>query len=176
MATLSKSQIETALSRLGEMAARAGSPIRLVLVGGGAMVLAFGARESTRDLDVAILAPADHAAVRMMAERVAQELQWRSDWLNDAAKGFLVGLSVGPVIFASNGIEVLRPATEQLLAMKLCAWRDDLDISDARRLLDELTGNQQEVWKRVVPFLQPGEELKAQYAFEDLWSTTNDHD
>jgi hypothetical protein len=38
---------------------------------------------------------------------------------------------------------VKAPASEQLLAMKLSAWRDDLDIEDAR--------------------------LKARYAFDDLW-------
>ena len=55
--------------------------------------------------------------------------------------------------------------------MKLCAWRDDVDIDDARRLLRELGpgGRLADVWERLTPFLQPGRELTARYALEDLW-------
>ncbi len=57
--------------------------------------------------------------------------------------------------------------------MKLCAWRDDVDIADASRLLADLApvGNRAEVWQRVVPYLLPGRELKAHYAFEDVWES-----
>ena len=92
-----------------------------------------------------------------------------ANWLNDGAKGFLIGLSPGPVIFSAAGIEVRSPATAQLLAMKLSAWRDDVDIADARRLLQEMTGSRDEIWKTVEPYLVPGDDLKAQYALADLW-------
>lgn len=91
--------------------------------------------------------------------------------MTDGAKGFLVGLSPGPVVFSAPGIEVRSPATGQLLAMKLSAWRDDVDIADARRLLQEMSGNRDEIWRAVEPHLVPGDELKAQYAFADLWET-----
>jgi hypothetical protein len=57
--------------------------------------------------------------------------------------------------------------------MKLCAWRDDVDIADASRLLTDLApgSNRVDVWQRVTPYLVPGRELKAQYAFEDLWES-----
>jgi hypothetical protein len=118
---------------------------------------------------VVVLPPSDPAEVRALAAAVANERGWPEDWLNDAAKGFMVGISDGPVIFAAPGIEVCRPAIAQLLAMKLGAWRDDLDIADARRLLEELSGGHDEVWRQIEPYLQPGRELKAQYAFDDLW-------
>jgi hypothetical protein len=89
--------------------------------------------------------------------------------LNDGAKGYLIGLSAGPVVFSAAVIEVRRPATAQLLAMKLSAWRDDLDISDARRLLQEMPGRRDQIWRAVEPYLIPGDELKAQCAFADLW-------
>ena len=62
---------------------------------------------------------------------------------------------------------------EQLLAMKLSAWRDDVDIADARRLLQELASTQRrdDIWAAVQSFLVPGNELKAQYAFADLWES-----
>jgi hypothetical protein len=108
-----------------------------------------------------------------LAIEVAHELGWPDDWLNDAAKGYLVGLSDGPLLLAALGIEVRQPTTEQMLAMKLCAWRDDVDIADATVLLSELAPGSapEETWQRVVPYLLPGRELKAQYAFADLWES-----
>ena len=59
--------------------------------------------------------------------------------------------------------------------MKLSAWRDDVDIDDARLLLGKLAGDKAAVWRQVEPHLVPGRELKAQYAFEDLWEATRGH-
>nr|MBI2905541.1 nucleotidyltransferase [Chloroflexota bacterium] len=171
MALISRAEIVGALARLGELAETQGHTIQLVAVGGAVMVLAFNARQSTRDVDVAILLPREARIVRELAKIVAHERNWPEDWLNDGAKGYLVGLSTGPVIFSAPGIEVRAPAIEQLLAMKLSAWRDDVDIADARRLLAEIgpIGSQAEIWDRVEPYLIPGDQLKAQYAFQDLW-------
>jgi hypothetical protein len=58
--------------------------------------------------------------------------------------------------------------------MKLSAWRDDVDIEDARRLLLEMKGDQEKIWQSVEPFLIPGQQLKARYAFLDLWETLDD--
>jgi hypothetical protein len=60
--------------------------------------------------------------------------------------------------------------------MKLSAWRDDIDISDASRLLEEMKGNRDEIWQEVEPHLVPGDELKAQYAFADLWEAHDGKD
>lgn len=169
MATFTRKQIAEGLERLGELAVEAGIRIELVLVGGALMVMRFQARESTRDVDVAILAPADAQKVRTLARRVADEHGWPNDWLNDGAKGYLIGLSSGPIVLSVPGVEVRSPDTAQLLAMKLSAWRDDLDIDDASRLLDEIEGERDEIWRQVERYLSPGNELKAQYAFADLW-------
>jgi predicted nucleotidyltransferase len=108
-----------------------------------------------------------------MGQRRCTGVRLPDDWLNDAAKGYLMGLSSGPVLLEAPGIEVRQPAVEQLLAMKLCAWRDDVDIADASRLLADLAhiGKREELWQRLVPYLVPGRELKAQYAFEDVWES-----
>ena len=43
------------------------------------------------------------------------------------------------------------------LSLKLSAWRDDVDIADARRLLEEmlqeLSGSRAEIWQAVEPYL-----------------------
>jgi len=143
MAILTKREIIEALERLGQLAEAQGEKVELVLVGGA------------------------------LAKTIAVERDWPEDWLNDAVKGYLVGLSLGPVIFSAPGIEVRRPSIAQLLAMKLSAWRDDVDIADARRLLTELRSgrDREEVWQDVRPYLIPGDELKAHYAFQDLWES-----
>jgi hypothetical protein len=109
--------------------------------------------------------------VRELVKRVSEEFEWAEDWLNDGAKGYLVGISEGPIVFQAQGIEARAPSLEQLLAMKLSAWRDDIDISDARRLLQEVGHGRKkdEVWQSLEPFLVKGDELTAQYAFWDLW-------
>jgi len=173
MSTISKDEAILALCRLGEVARLAGANVELLLLGGGAMVLSFNARQSTKDLDVVILAPDDRARVYEWAKQIAFELSWPDDWLNDAVKGFVVSGSDCKEVLSSPGIRVWVPAVEQLLAMKLCAWRDDVDIGDARRLLRELTGSNEDIWRRVEPLLLPGRELKARYAFADLWESTH---
>jgi hypothetical protein len=169
MATFTRKEIEQGIKRLGQLAVDSGLNIELVLVGGALMVLRFHARESTRDVDVAVVAPAAAQKVRELARLVAAEQGWPNDWLNDGAKGYLVGLSAGPVVLSAPGIEVRSPSTAQVLAMKLSAWRDDVDIADAARLLKEMKGDRNETWQEVELYLIPGSELKAQYAFADLW-------
>lgn len=169
MSLLSKADIHYALSRLGALAHERGHEIELLAVGGAVMVLAYDARPSTHDVDAVILSPTEAKITRHLAEQVAIELDWPLDWLNDGAKSYLIGMSLGQTILSSAGIVVRQPSVAQLLAMKLSAWRDDVDIADAELLLSRMSGNQETVWQQVEPHLVPGRELKAQYAFLDLW-------
>ena len=66
MATFSRQEIQDGLQRLGELAQAQGLHVRLALVGGAAMVLAYEARQSTRDVDVVILSPAEARLVRIL--------------------------------------------------------------------------------------------------------------
>jgi len=167
---LTRSEIEQALRLLGELADAEGKELQIMVVGGTAMVLGFDARLSTKDVDYAVLPPTDSAYVHRLGLQVAQQLGWNDDWLNDGAKGFLHSKSVGPVVFHSEGIQVIRPATTQLLAMKLIAWRDDVDICDAELLLSTLDAKSLgDVWQELEQFIIPGYELKARYALNDLW-------
>ena len=118
-----------------------------------------------------ILLPRTTAKVRDWVKQVADEQNLPEDWLNDGAKGYLVGISEGPTVFSAPGIEVRTPLVAQLLAMKLSAWRDETDIDDARRLLQEIGRDQEKVWREIEPYLVPGRELKAKYAFLDLWES-----
>jgi predicted nucleotidyltransferase len=76
MAIFSSDEILDGLKRLGELAQAQGLHIRLTLVGGAVMVLAYQARLSTRDVDAVILAPKEARLVRNLAKQVAEEHDW----------------------------------------------------------------------------------------------------
>jgi hypothetical protein len=165
---LSRARILQALEMLGRHLPAANAPVQIAIMGGAALVLLYGARETTKDVDAFILGSSGRI-VCDAAKLVAAELGLPADWLNEGAKGYLHGLALGDCVIHSAKIEVYAVATEQLLAMKLSAWRDDLDVADARLLLAKLAGDRQSIWQSLERYLVPGRELKARYAFEDLW-------
>ena len=83
---LSRDTIITAFTQLSDELGRRGIMGELNIVGGTAMLLAFNARTSTKDVD-AIFEPS--ADVRKAAAVVANALELPADWLNDSVKGFL---------------------------------------------------------------------------------------
>ena len=70
---LSASDIRNAFEALSEELARDGHRAEIVVAGGAALVLLFGARQSTKDVDAFFLKP-EAAVVRNSAERVAGRL------------------------------------------------------------------------------------------------------
>lgn len=169
MERMSREAIARALESLAAELPVIGQPAELFVVGGAALVLLYGARESTKDVDGFLLNAAAVPRLRVAAGRVAASLDLPADWLNDGAKGYVHGWAPGEVVLVTPSLVVRALAPQQLLAMKLSAWRDDVDIEDARLLLTKLSGERDTVWGMVEPHLVPGRELKARYAFDDLW-------
>jgi len=166
---LSADDIRAAFAALSEELAREGERAEIIVAGGAALVLLYEARKSTKDVDAVFLAP-EAAVVRRSAERVADRLGLPNDWLNDGAKGYFVGISSGDVLFTTSSLSVHAASIAQLLAMKLAAWRDAVDRSDAKLLLAHLPrGNKDEIWKSVEAFVPNADLNKASYAFDDLW-------
>lgn len=171
---LSRATIERALLRLGELAADAGEHVSLVVVGGTALVLGYNARPGTRDVDAYLIVPPERRKTRTWVRAVARELGLPQDWLNDGATGFMQGVARGPVLLSGRGIMVYQAAPEQLLAMKLTAWRRQQDQDDAAIVLRSLRGrypHREALWSAIQPFLTPFDILKASYAFEELWES-----
>ena len=165
---LSGDDIKQAFEALARELEQTDTGAELIIVGGAALVLLFNARESTKDVDAFFVRP-KAATVRLAAERVAESLKLPSDWLNDSAKGYLVGLSKGDLLYKSPFLTVYAASLPQLLAMKLSAWRDAIDREDARLLLQKMTGSREQVWSTLEPFITKHLLDKASYAFEDLW-------
>jgi hypothetical protein len=140
---LSKPQILAALARLNELLREKGVMGEVCVFGGAAMVLAFDARESTRDVD-GIFVPKQ--AVIDSARQVAGEFGFEPEWLNDGVKGFVSEdaefTADGMPVFSN--LRIMRPTNEYLLAMKCLASRaadssTDGDRADILTLL-KLTG------------------------------------
>ncbi len=91
------------------------------------MVLAFGNRASTRDIDALVIAP---ATVRAAAARVAEAHGLPANWLN-GAKGFASGapIEVKELLQFSN-LRIVAPPPAYILAMKCIAARVGLDEHD----------------------------------------------
>lgn len=115
------------------------------------------------------------AEVRALVRCVGEERGWPADWLNDGVKGFLSKVSLGRVVLSAPGITVRCTSVEHLLALKLSAWRDDLDIADAVRLLTEFGTalNREQTWEILEEYLVSGAELKAWYGFQDIWEAVH---
>lgn len=119
---LSKASILAALDRLNVLLNEKGVMGELCIFGGAAMVLAFDARESTRDVD-GIFVP--KGEVTIAARQVAEEFGFEPDWLNDGVRGFVSDeaevTSDGMPVYSN--LRIMRPTTEYLLAMKCLASR-----------------------------------------------------
>ncbi|TMQ17714.1 MAG: hypothetical protein E6J91_09530 [Deltaproteobacteria bacterium] len=62
------------------------------------------------------------------------------------------------------------------MALKLMAWRDDVDFRDALRILQALAeepgvdcSSPEKILELVAPYFVPSQRLKASYAVEELW-------
>jgi predicted nucleotidyltransferase len=165
---LSAEDIQRAFGALSEELERQNQHAEMVVAGGAALVLLFGARTSTKDVDAVFLTP-EASVVRKAVAVVAERLELPDDWLNDGAKGYFVTVSMGEALYTSRSLSVRAASLDQLLAMKLAAWRDAVDRADARLLLQHMSGSKDEIWTRISPFVPAHDTDKSSYAFDDLW-------
>ena len=109
---LSKERILGALSALDEKFAQKGIVGEVCVFGGTAMVLAFNARLSTKDVD-AVFSPRKHFAV---VPRLSPTKDLPEDWLNDSVKGFVseTGTLTKDDLPQFPNLRVIRPTAEYL--------------------------------------------------------------
>ena len=106
------------------------------LLGGAVMCLVFQARESTRDVD-AVFAPTRE--IRDAVRSVARTCDVPDDWLNDAAKGFMVSSPPRIQVLDLPNLRVWAPTAEYMLAMKCVSARFDThDAGDVAFLIRHL--------------------------------------
>jgi hypothetical protein len=164
---LARADIERAFAALADELGDA-ERSELFLVGGGALALAHDARRTTRDVDALILG-ANAGRVLAAARAIAPRLGLPERWLNDEVKRFVLHATDGPIVFQRKGLVVRAASTGHLLAMKLAAWRDEIDIADARLLLSKIPGDFETVWSLIGGTVEAGARAQARYNYEDLW-------
>ena len=143
------------------------------------MVLAFQARQSTKDVD-AIFHPAP--AVRDAAAAVSEQLNLPADWLNDAAKGFISNRHEVDAydLPQFKHLRIVAPVPEYLLAMKCMASRigslgEADDKADIRFLLRYLKLPSSDSALEIVTRFYPQERIpiRAKYLLEEIFSHTS---
>ncbi len=124
---LTKEEILAGLTRLSELAQKEDVTLEVSLYGGALMMLAYDARQTTKDVD-AIIRPPDVG--RRLAAKVAQERGWHDDWLNDDVKQFVSTVETRdvwtPPGLNAPAIKITKPTAKYLLAMKVMACRRSL--------------------------------------------------
>ena len=135
----SKDELIKYLSLLNDELKSSGVTGEICIVGGAAMILAFGSRESTRDIDALLLSPEQ---IRVAAAKVARQQEIPANWLNDGAKGFASDLPIeAKEILQYSHLRVIAPPAQYILAMKCVAARvglDEHDKEDTRFLIQHL--------------------------------------
>ncbi len=133
---MDRAQIEGALEELGTQLESKGIAARLLVIGGAAMVLNFGAREMTDNVDVDVyLAEAVLQAAAVIGERRGLG----PTWLNDAAKIYIPMFKQPdwqPVRKVGT-LELFTADARAMLAMKMRASRGRRDEPDIALLLKE---------------------------------------
>jgi len=173
---LTKERIITALDALNRRLTEKGVTGELCIYGGATMVLAFDARESTRDVD-AIFVP--KAEVYEEAAKIAEEMHLPISWLNDGVKGFvsMEGEVTTEGMPQWENLRIMRPTTRYLLAMKCMAARvADYDTSgdknDIIHLCNDLGIRTTEDVMNLVEDYYPTSRIpvKTQYFIEEIVS------
>lgn len=165
---LTKERITQLLEKLNELLAERGEMGEIGLVGGAVMCLVFNARAATKDVD-AIFEPA--SIIRELAARIAASESIPPDWLNDAAKGFILpGFERQDVLILSN-LRVWAPEPRYMLAMKCISARWDTSDRDDMLFLIKLLKlkKPREVFE-IIESYYPHDKIppKTQFSIEEL--------
>jgi len=166
---LEHSQLEEAFRRLARELARMDVVGDIYIFGGAAMVIAYRAREATRDVD-ALFEPRD--SLHRAAITVAEEMNLPRWWLNDQATSYLPRIhdSQARVMFDHPNLRVSAISAEHLLAMKALAARAYADLDDIATLSKLLGLSDVEQVAALCAMVYPDEPLspRARLVIEDV--------
>jgi hypothetical protein len=127
---LTRELIEQAFDRMGALAANRGLMIEIAVYGGSCLVLASDIRSSSADVDAVFLT--NRSAVYEIADAVARQMGFATDWINEAVRQTAPPIgNPQPNLFpfgdyprrtqGAVGLRVHVPAPAYLLAMKVLA-------------------------------------------------------
>lgn len=151
-------ELRAALSEVAEVLQRQHLTARVYVVGGAAMVLAYGADRSTRDIDALILD--HHGPVIDAVRQVAQRRGLPGSWLNEQASVYMASTddTARVTVFDHPSLRVLAASPRHLLAMKARAARVT-DRTDIRQLAQMVGASDVAEISEIVEAVFPGEPL-----------------
>ncbi|MBI4606547.1 MAG: hypothetical protein HY721_31675 [Planctomycetes bacterium] len=173
---LTEGQILRALERLAGLLKERQVQGEICFLGGAAMVLAFKARPSTKDVDAVFEPP---QVIRDLSLLVHREQGLPESWLNDAAKGYVStrhDVAVGDLP-QFESLRLTAPTAEYLLAMKCMASRipgrpeDRGDVQDIQFLIQRLALRSAEEAMAIVARYYPEDRVppRARFLLEDIF-------
>ena len=158
-AAMDKSELERALTRLGQLLRERRVAGEVAVFGGAAIVLGFDFRNATQDVDAMITQ--GHGQVVIAQQEVGAELGLPPNWLNEQGTSYLSQHDDFELFktYPSEGqfgLRVLTATPQYLLAMKLLSFRSyGHDIEDivqlARRLGCTTSDSLLEIAKQYYP-------------------------
>ena len=173
---LTREEILRTLGALSDELGKSGITGEICLFGGTAMMLAFSARLSTKDID-ALFQPTQK--IRDIAERIAISRHLPKHWLNDGVKGFLSARhdTTSGNLPQFPHLRITMPVPEYLLAMKCMAARiggtqgESSDIEDIVFLIRHLGIESAPVVLDIVAAYYPAQQIppKTQFLIESLF-------
>ena len=138
---ITKELLIRALTRMGELAQEQGTQLEVCIYGGAVMMLAYNARQITKDVD-AIIQPSELGW--KLARQVGEELALPEAWMNNDVRQFVAPTERTRVLpWDAPGIALTAPTAGYMLAMKALACRQPLpgyqgDLDDLRFLVHKL--------------------------------------
>jgi hypothetical protein len=107
----------------------------ILLFGGGALALEYGARAQTQDLDIIIRTGAGN--LRLYSTEISNLYGLASDWLNDDGSQVVTPeiISASKTFWELPNLKILTPPAEALLAMKVLAMRIDRRHPDRTNII-----------------------------------------
>lgn len=166
---LDEKQIQNLFFKLNNKLSARGEVAEVGIVGGAVMCIVFHARKATRDID-AIFRPTK--VVRDIVRVIADEENLPSDWLNDAAKGYIQGSFARQDVLILSHLRVWAPEPKYMLAMKCISARwDTSDRDDVVFLIQYLKiKSAKEVFKIIEKYYPKNRiPAKTQFLIEELF-------
>jgi len=146
----------------------------IILIGGAAMILHYGALRTTQDIDVLFLR-GDISEIRSAIKAVAENRHLDDDWMNDAAKGFTnIFLSdfyhrLIPQDYDFQNIRLYIIGRPEQIALKIIALREQ-DLEDLEILLSDISESDRKILVNIMEHVnsfRPDWAQKMKYFLEE---------
>ena len=167
---LTKERIRDLFGQLNDLLRDRGEVGEIGIVGGAVMCLVYNTRAATKDVD-AVFEPS--SVIRALASQIAKSEELPPDWLNDAAKGFILPGFAKQEVIALSHLRVWAPEPRYMLAMKCISARwDTSDRDDVIFLIKELKLKEPTEVFEIIEAYYPHSRIppKTQFFIEELFS------